>query len=64
MPRRTATEEQIDQPLTEVVKAAFGTSPSIKFPDIQVEALAMKKKFLAAKGVPGVVRVETGAWRG
>lgn len=69
---RTVTEEQIDQQLAEQVKAAFGTSPAFKFPDVQVASYKKKiqlsgfvqsddQKSAAetiAKGIPGVVEVE------
>jgi len=69
---RTVTEEQIDQKLTEEVKAAFGRSPAFKFPDVQVAAFKGKVQLSGfvqsddqkssaetiAKGVPGVVKVE------
>ncbi|MEP6810478.1 MAG: BON domain-containing protein [Chthoniobacterales bacterium] len=35
---RTPAEQQNDQKLAEAVKAAFGSSPSFKFPDVQVVA--------------------------
>lgn len=71
-PRRTVAEEQIDQRLAEEVKAAFGNSPSFKFPDVHVAAfkgnvqlsgfvISEDQKSSAetiAKGVPGVVKVE------
>ena len=71
-PPRTVTEEQIDQKLTEEVKAAFGRSTAFKFPDVQVAAFKGKVQLSGfvqsddqkssaetiAKGVPGVVKVE------
>lgn len=69
---RTVTEQQIDQKLTEDVKAAFGNSPTFKFPDVQVAAFKGKVQLSGfvlsddqkssaetiAKNVPGVVKVE------
>ncbi|MGI8820920.1 MAG: BON domain-containing protein [Chthoniobacterales bacterium] len=69
---RTPAEHQEDQKLAEQVKAAFATSPSFKFPDVQVAAfrgtlqlsgfvVSDDQKQAAeslAKGVPGVQSVE------
>jgi osmotically-inducible protein OsmY len=71
-PPRTVTEEQIDQKLTEEVKAAFGNSPAFKFPDVHVAAFKGNVQLSGfvpsedqnssaetiAKGVPGVVKVK------
>ena len=71
-PARTITEEQINQNLGEKVKAAFESSPSLKFPDVQVAAFKEKIQLSGfvisedqkssaetiAKKVPGVVEVE------
>ncbi|MDQ6630877.1 MAG: BON domain-containing protein [Verrucomicrobiota bacterium] len=69
---RTGAEQQIDQQLAEQVKAAFGNSPSFKFPDVQVASFKGKVQLSGfvrsedqkssaetiAKGIPGVVEVE------
>lgn len=69
---RTTAEHQDDQKLSEQVKATFATSPSFKFPDVQVAAfrgavqlsgfvVSDDQKQAAeslAKGVPGVQSVE------
>lgn len=69
---RTAVEHQDDEKLAEHVKATFATSPSFKFPDVQVVAfkgtiqlsgfvVSDDQKQAAenlAKGVPGVQSVE------
>lgn len=71
---RTGIEEQIDQQLAEQVKAAFGNSPSFKFPDVQVASYKGRIQLSGfvqsedqkraaetiAKGIPGVVTVENG----
>ena len=69
---RTATEKQDDEKLAQQVKATFATSPSFKFPDVQVAAfrgsvqlsgfvVSDDQKTAAenlAKSVPGVKDVE------
>jgi osmotically-inducible protein OsmY len=69
---RTAAEQQDDQKLSDAVKATFATSPSFKFPDVQVASyrgtvqlsgfvVSDDQKKAAenlAKGVPGVQAVE------
>ncbi len=69
---RTVTEHQNDDKLAEQVKATFATSPSFKFPDVQVAAfrgtvqlsgfvVSDDQKQAAenlAKGVSGVQSVE------
>ncbi len=69
---RTTAEHQDDQKLAEQVKATFATSPSFKFPDVQVAAfrgtvqlsgfvVSDDQKQAAeslAKAVPGVQSVE------
>ncbi len=69
---RTSAERQDDDKLTEQVKATFGSSPSFKFPDVQVASfkktvqlsgfvVSDDQKAAAenlAKNVPGVAAVE------
>ncbi len=69
---RTQAELQIDQELAEQVKAAFGTSPAFKFPDVQVASFKGKVQLsgfvrsedqkrsaeIIAKGIRGVMEVE------
>ncbi len=70
--KRTAAEHQDDEKLAGTVKATFATSPSFKFPDVQVAAfkgtvqlsgfvVSDDQKQAAenlAKDVPGVQSVE------
>ncbi|CAN5485435.1 BON domain-containing protein [soil metagenome] len=69
---RTIAEQQEDEKLAEKVRASFASSPSFKFPDVQVAAfkgtvqlsgfvISDDQKEAAkeiAKGVPGVQEVE------
>ena len=69
---RTTTERSIDEEISEAVKAAFGNSPSFKYPDVQVASFnrtVQLSGFVVSEGqkesaetiakqVPGVVGVE------
>lgn len=69
---RTATEQQIDQRITEQVKTALGNSPAFKFPGVQVASYKGKVQLSGfvvsddqkrsaeeiAKTVSGVVAVD------
>lgn len=71
-PARTETQEQTDEKISDQVRAAFGNSPSFKFPDVQVASFKGRVQLSGfvvsddqkssaeaiAKGVSGVVEVE------
>ncbi len=69
---RTGTEEQTDEQLAEQVKIAFESSPSFKFPDVQVASFKGRIQLSGfvrsddqkqaaetiANGISGVTKVE------